>query len=49
VGASVFLTSSIPEDAMVRMKDAELKVRTRRRPDKAEKANGFGSGGFQQE
>lgn len=49
VGASVFLTSSIPDNALVRMKEPELKVRTRRRTNPAEKTNGFGSGGFQQE
>jgi len=33
VGASVFLTSSIPDNAMVRLKDPELRVRKMRHPD----------------
>jgi serine O-acetyltransferase len=30
VGASVFLTSSIPDNAMVRLKDPELRIRKMR-------------------
>jgi serine O-acetyltransferase len=33
VGASVFLTSSIPDNAMVRLKDPELRIRKLRHPD----------------
>jgi serine O-acetyltransferase len=33
VGASVFLTSTIPDNAMVRLKDPELTVRKLRQPD----------------
>jgi len=33
VGASVFLTSSIPDNAMVRLKDPELRVRKLRQPE----------------
>lgn len=37
VGASVFLTSSIPDNAMVRMKDPELRVRKMRAPGEEER------------
>jgi len=33
VGASVFLTSSIPDNAMVRLKDPELRIRKMRGKD----------------
>lgn len=32
VGASVFLTAGIPDNAMVRLKDPELRIRKRRKP-----------------